>query len=518
MSVEELSDLQVRHVDLSDRFKAAWTFHQFLHGVNKVFASRGIGGPMVAFQGIYTELKTVSKNLHNTTSGSVRSQLNTISDELEQRVSELLEADDRIDPSLMRQFFDRVKHYDTRILVQLLKFYLFTRSGDGWENDRLDKADFLLTHLGHTLIGPNEAAIERGPLLLKDSLDELWRAVGSGPPSDGTVDDAVREIRTLREAIEQIQSIEQFNHLGLVQGHRRLKHSLGDYLFYPKLAGEIIANNLLLRRRIKEFYEKEEVRISADCQEVFELERGASAVNAALDTDLENFRGEVDEFEKKVATRNVKLDELTHIGARARTLIPRLRKAGNRHVDDTTGEVSAIGPGEWGDGLPAEKPSFTLRIRTAHADVVGESLRQLLEFLENSDWQAGPRAVTQSPDALPLRLDPREVVAYRRLYFSEQFDVELEKSLLEAVALRLRIAAEAEEIVGMIDLLGTQRDADVFNRARESLRLANAFEMKFSYFIEQALLAEDPMEARTLQLNRMRLVRQYSGLWLLVYG
>lgn len=532
MSVEELSSLHIRYIDLSDRFKAAWTFHQFLQGVNKVFANHGIGGSGVAFQGIYSELKSVSKHLHAGSADETGEQLEAIATKLEDRIGELLLADAKIDPSLMRQFFDRVKRYDARILVQLLKFYLYTRVDEGWETDRLDKADFLLTHLGHTLVEPDKAAIERQPRLLKDSLAGLWHAIGTEPPSEERIDDCLREIRTLREAMEQIQSIEQFNHLGLVQGHRKLKHGLGDHLFYPVIAQEVITNNLLLRSRIKEFYEREETRISAECQEVFELERGALQVDEALDTELQEFRGEVEEFEKKVAVRNVKLDELAHIRDRVRTLIPKLQRAGDGsptataaraaaerdRASDEKGDVLGDLGGEWAEGLPDTKPPGALRVRTTHADVLGDALRRLLKLLEASDWRASPRAVIQTPDALPLRLEPREVIAYRRLHYPEKFDVELERALLEAASLRIKVSAEAEEIVGMLDLLGSRREGEIFDRARQSLRLASAFELRFRHFVEQALLADDTLEARTLQLNRMRLLRDYSGLWLLVYG
>jgi hypothetical protein len=36
MSVEELSTLHRRYVDLSDRFRSLWAFHQFLASLRKI--------------------------------------------------------------------------------------------------------------------------------------------------------------------------------------------------------------------------------------------------------------------------------------------------------------------------------------------------------------------------------------------------------------------------------------------------------------------------------------------------
>ncbi len=523
MSVDEISGLHQRYVALSDRFKAAWTFHQFLQGVKKLFDSEGLGERAVSFQGLYTELKTVSKNLHSTSVDEVGTRLEDIDTELKTKVGELIEEDHRISPSVMRQFFDRVKRYDDRILTQLLKFYIYNRKRGEWAPDQIDKADFLLTHLGNALLestGEGEAPQHQR---FRESLDGLWKAVDGPRPDEARVDDTLKELRTLHEAMRQIQSIEQFNHLGLVQGHRRLKHALGDFLFFPAITAEVVDNNLLLRRRIVEFYEREEQRIAAECQEVFELERDAVEVDDDLDVDLRSFRTEVEQLERHIASRNVKLRDLSRIRERARTLIPRLRDAGTSAAVERIRDHAEAGghPVELPEAsqeLPNRRPTESLRIRTTNAEILADPLRRLLKLLETSDWQASPRSVTLTPEARPLRLEPREVLAYRRLHFPGRFDRELEQFLIESAALRLRINAEAEEIVGMIDLLDGSREAEVFERASATCRLASAFEQRFTHFVDQALLMGNLEEARSLQLHRMRLLRDYSGLWLLSYA
>jgi hypothetical protein len=111
----DLSRVHRRYIRVSNYFKSAWTFHQFLQGLQKVFADGGVRDYPADFQPIYGDLKQIAN------------------------------IDDTIAPSLLRQFFQRVKNYDDNILTQLVKFYLYSHSGRSWNLQRLDKLDFLNT-------------------------------------------------------------------------------------------------------------------------------------------------------------------------------------------------------------------------------------------------------------------------------------------------------------------------------------------------------------------------------------
>ncbi len=95
-------------------------------------------------------------------------------------------------------------------------------------------------------------------------------------------------------------------------------------------------------------------------------------------------------------------------------------------------------------------------------------------------------------------------------------DTEVESFVLEAAALRLRINQEAAEIAELLDETAVTKDAPVFERARATTRVADAFVQRFSSFIDVAIQDGNFVEAQQLQLLRMRLIRDYSGLWLLV--
>ena len=113
-------------------------------------------------------------------------------------------------------------------------------------------------------------------------------------------------------------------------------------------------------------------------------------------------------------------------------------------------------------------------------------------------------------------LEPREVVAYRRLEVERSGDLELERFLLDAAALRLRINHEAGQITELLDESSVTKEAPIFERARGTTRVADVVVQRFSSFIDAAVQESSFGEAQQLQLLRMRLIRDYSGLWLLV--
>jgi hypothetical protein len=121
------------------------------------------------------------------------------------------------------------------------------------------------------------------------------------------------------------------------------------------------------------------------------------------------------------------------------------------------------------------------------------------------------------PEIYPLRLEPREVTAYRRVFGRKEHDVELERFLLEAAALRVRINDEAQEITSILDETSVTGDAPIYNRARATARLADSYLWRFQHLLDERLFSGDLSEGRQIQLLRMRLMRDYSGLWLLAY-
>ena len=382
MSTTSRSDLNDRYASLSRLFRSGWTFHQFVQGVNKVFSSHKVELPTLSFQGVYGRLKAVPASLQSNDLEAGERHLQMAQLELDDLVENLMVVDQRVSAAVLRRFFERVKNYDRKILGQLLRFLILTHDRR-WDEDRQDKADFLATRYRQ----------ENSPEDARRLYQELWDMLLEHRPElrhdlDGRVDDTLGDIASLREAMGRLDSLEQFNQLGLVQAFRTLKHQLGSRVFEPRVMTSVVDTNLFVRQAVAGFYEREERRIAAEYQEVFELERGARSVDDGLDDELEEFRDQVEALERSIEDQNVKLQSLALVGDRARSLIPRLRSAGDpegnlavaespeespvamrstQPVSDTNPLAEAdVTRGErsldaWQDGIQAERPAGSCR-------------------------------------------------------------------------------------------------------------------------------------------------------------
>src|ERR1044072_1760949 len=119
MSVQELSALHKRYIDVSDRLKSSWTYHQFLQGLNKLAGEGELAQYATEFQSVYGLLKEVSSHLNATGTDRVRNELEMVERRLSDLNRWLLQEDAKVAPSQLRMFFQRVRNYNEGILVQL---------------------------------------------------------------------------------------------------------------------------------------------------------------------------------------------------------------------------------------------------------------------------------------------------------------------------------------------------------------------------------------------------------------
>lgn len=514
-TVQELSVLHRRYSDISHRFRAAWTFHQFFQSLAKTLLQRADDGRAGDFQRLYTELKEISQSLNASEGDRVRGRLERVDREISDLIGELAEEDTRVSPELMRQFFRRVKGYDEKILTQLVKFYLYAHPGDSWEPDRLDKVDFLLTRL-------SEEEMDTGELMLSDPrrLGEIFSGlaalVGEGAAPE-VVQQRRLEIEAVRSELSRIESLDDLNESGLIPRYRDLKHGLGAVFFEPGLLISLLETNLALRNRIQKLYGREERRIAAEYQRIFELEREVS-VDTELDRELAQFREEIERFEKQLQRQEFKLGDLAQIRQRVRALLPRLT-AGRPELSRGTavgGTRPGLDSGEYRIVAAAAAASSQLPV-SHREDVIGEHFRRLVDALKEMNPDLAPERVVLTPEIYPLRLEAREVLAYHRYYGRKECDRPLEHFVLEAAALRIRINEEAHEITGILDETSVTGSSPIYVQARQTARTADEYLWRFSHVLHEALLAGNAEDAVQLDLLRMRLMRDYSGLWLLAY-
>lgn len=501
MTVPETSTLHRRYVDLAGRFKAAWTFHQFLEGVRKFFSEVEIGPAPGDFQEVHGLLKQVADGLTGPASDRAALQIEQAGQRLDQIVGALAASDERITTSLVRQFFERVKNFDDQVLTQMVRFYLVLAAEKGLAGDRLDKVDYLVTKLSEEAL-PTGDLVLRDPTRLREIYAGFWAALEGLTPEPAWINERRTELAEIRREIGAVSALGELNQNRLVVQFRGLKQTLGRFLIHPELLTAVVETNLALKNKVRKHFHLEEQRILSESQRIFELESRVM-LDDGLDQDLTEFRRSFEEFEKKQRSANVKLEDLAFLRRQVEGLMPRLTRP---TVEVGTGGASGDGTGAL--SMPPPGPST--------GQTLGWHYEEILEALGGTDNQAPPKTVALSREIYHLRLEPREVTAYRRLHVLHDGEEEPERFLLEAAALRLRINQEAAEITDLLDESSVTKDAPVFVRARQTAKVADAYVQRFGAYVDSAIQDGAFGEAQQLQLLRMRLIRDYSGLWLLV--
>ncbi|MEO7794007.1 MAG: hypothetical protein ABIV06_04480 [Thermoanaerobaculia bacterium] len=508
MTTPDIAVLHRRYVDLASRFKSAWTFHQFLQGIQKFFTEVEIGRYPSDFQDIHGTLKGIADNLNGGDGDRLALQLDQVERQLAQMTGILSATDSRVSASLLRQFFDRVKNFDEQILAQMVRFYLANSSDSSLGGERQDKLDFLVSKLSEELDRVTGLYVLRDRTRLRELFEGFWGALPDVEIEAGMLASRRAQIEELRRELGGLQSFESLTGSGFIQRYRDLKHEMGRYLFHPELMVAVVEANLAVKNKVRQYYRSEEQRILDESNRILELESEVGS-DPPLAAEISDLRQSMEHLERSQQRDNVKLGDLDLLRRQVGELAPRL--AARR---EQRGPRDGLGgpPGSAEHQLSAEVEDAAAQAR----GMAAPHLQEILEALDSTDGKDDPKSVALSRDVYHLRLEPREVIAYRRIYVSRAGGAEIETFLLEAAALRLRINQEAAEIAELLDETAVTKDAPVFERARATTRSADAFVQRFSSVIDVAVQDGNFIEAQQLQLLRMRLIRDYSGLWLLV--
>jgi len=513
-TVQELSVLHRRYADISHRFRAGWTFHQFLQSLGKTLLQRVEDQHSTEFQNLYTGLKEISQSLNASESERIRHRLEAIDRRLTELIGALDEEDTKVTPDLLRQFFRRVKNYDEKILTQLVRFYLYAHVGGPWPTERLDKVDFLLARLSEEVDDRSGELVLRDHHRLAEIFQGIWSQLGEAPPGDQLIEERRAAIDGLRHQMGTVETLDDLNESALIRRYRELKHGLGSYYFHPELLLSIQETNLVFKSRIQKLYRQEEQRIVAEYQRVFELEREVP-FDTQLDRELAAFREEIERFEKQLQKEEFRLGDIAQIRQKVRQLLPRLT-AGRTPTADRP-SLSRMGQ-DTGEYVLSQAAGAASTPLTSHEELLGDYYRRLVDALRevNPPDLAAERVVLK-PEVFALRIEPREVEAYRRVFGKGESERELEQFLLESAALRIRINEEAHEIASLLDETSVTGDAVVFARARLTCRSADLYLWRFNHVLNDLMMSGNMAECRQVQLLRMRLMRDYSGLWLLAF-
>ena len=201
MSVEKIQLLHDDYIRLTERFKALWTFNQFLRGVYKTFFSSEPGYKL-DFNALYEEIRAVAAQMNTSLPEAVAPRLRELWDKLDAFAHELRETDRRVSPSFVRRFFEKVRPQDEKIAFHLLRFYFSQAEVD---EDVIDKVDFLATVAATGRADP-EASLTRPRVAIQKLFESVtaasvWPRLESGmtPPIVRAFDELATDMNRARE-------------------------------------------------------------------------------------------------------------------------------------------------------------------------------------------------------------------------------------------------------------------------------------------------------------------------------
>lgn len=130
-----------------------------------------------------------------------------------------------------------------------------------------------------------------------------------------------------------------------------------------------------------------------------------------------------------------------------------------------------------------------------------------------------PEEVAEVPSVKEFRLEAWEIAAYQKLFGRREAEAdedneELWTLYVRAAALRLRVDEEATLLAAAF-AAGVTPEAHLMSSAKESLDRAKELDESFSELLRQAVYYSNPKMLHQMYRSRFRLLRGFSGLWLI---
>jgi len=510
MSVAEIGQLHSRYVRLSDKFKALWTFHQFASGVYKNLLGRELPYS-IEFQQIFEELKQGGEVIQSSLSDA-SGMLDATERQLGRVIVQLVHADIEITPPILRRFFEKMKRHDEKIIFHLVKFYLYSDSVDG---DCRDKLDFLLTRSGE------DFSEEKGEFWSRDSLDlrKQFQAIVSVRAGKlAGQEEIIQIIRTLRSMRDEIQSVTSFEELigkRLLAKERAYKHRIGDCFLHPDVLLAVLDLNVTAKNQFTRLYRMEEQRILEDSRKLMDHEeaiaRGFGGGNPRLLEEIRRFREFKQQFDSSLANSNLKHDVISQLKTSIANVLAQLdRGLDGRSPDELLPDVSA------GVFLQARQTDAVESLFGSDPQL-HEYLVRIVTSLELLDPSDREQRLTSDPRLEELRLETWEADALEALRTiqreSSGDSEELFLLFLRSAALRIKIDEEACQLAAVPRLV--QADPGLMTRIKQSLDRAKELDKQFGEMLQDFVHYPRPNELHHLYRSRFRLLRGFSGLWLI---
>ena len=510
MSVAEIGLLHGRYVRLTDRFKAIWTHHQFVSAVFKTFLQQPLPYN-VDFQKIYERIRSVMPMINAAQAGEASQALALSELAVERTTTSLLRADDQISASLLRRFFEKLKRQDESIIHFLIKFYLFGGSVDG---DRRDKVDFLFTRIGEDFVAERAEYWSRDSLEFREKVIALVAAMRLPDAPQEEVVRVIRQIRALREEIQSAEALEELTERSLLENARAFKHALGDLYFQPDVLLAIVELNVATKNKYLRLYHEDEQKIVEDSQKLMEhgdaIERNFGDTNPELIEEIARFRDFKERFDVSRASSNVKHDVITQLKHSMSNILSQLDRGLATEAD-----VEELPPTFFDHAQQVEN----ITSRFGSDPVLQPYLLRIAAAVDIADPSIMPEEVVEFPNVRELRLEAWEIAAYQKLFDrrpaeADEDNDELWTLYLRASALRIKVDDEATMLAAAVGA-GAPPEPELMGNAKQSLDCAKALDELFSDLLREAVYYSNPKILHQLYRSRFRLLRGFSGLWLI---
>jgi len=532
MSTADLHSLNQRYIRLTDRCRSQWTFYQLLQGAFKHL--RDVPCPIeIDFPAQFARFRALAEELAHPETARVEAALDEVDEEIGRNARKLLRADADMPPSMLRRFFDSLRRQDEKAVLAIAKFYIDAgTAGD----DTVDKLDILLTRLaGLPREGGGTLVRERHEI---DRLVQPLLQHGNGPTlSDAELQHHLDAAGAIRAEAMAADSFGALAGGGALDRFRSLKRALGPGYLDPRLLPTLLEVTVAIKNRFRELWEDEEQQLLSDTNRVMEarrlLERHPELVNDELREMFEVLAEAQQRVERGRREEKVRRGDVVEL----------------RHtLDRILEQCDAALPGLAGEPAASERRAPTVELfldeepvadeveaaplppaaatgdgvlvaeEFAGDPLLHEYLSKILFALELVGPERSAEEIAGAKEVAALRLQPWEVEAVQALSAGrlDQDTVtgQRVRAVAQATALRIRLDEEAREI-DRLRKRGSDRLPELLDRATHSLQRAAELERRFQWFIEDALYRGATEPLGTLYRSRMRLLRAYSGLWLI---
>ena len=524
MTAIGLQELNQRYVRLTDRSRSHWTFYQYLQGLFKhLFNSQC---PIeIDFPSLFNDLRQLGAGLGNSETARTDRTISTLNTRLDGQAQKLLVVDEQIPPSLLRRFFDRLRNQDEKVLLAIIKFYL---DASRLTEDTLDKLDILFTRLAE-IPREDHASLIRERHEIERIVEPLLQYRPAPETPEQELEILLHAMADLKAEVLGCRTFTELVAGGSLDRFRRLKRRLSENMLHPRLLPVVLETTVTIKNRFRELWEDEESALMDDTNRVRELQKQLAShpemATPELRELLEVFSSAQQRFDEGRQTENLRREDALRLRITLNRILEQFDisqiAAQAQPAAAVEGEDEAPSPSETSEQVaptPGATGAQTISASLQAGPLLQEYVSKILFALELVGGERSAEDAVNAKELAHLRLEPCEVRACRDLLDGRAapgtLAGERAKHLLEAAALRIRLDDEAREI-DRLQKRGSDHFQEALERASQSLQRAAELDRRFGWMVEDALYRGDTENLEQMYRCRFRLLRAYSGLWLI---